>query len=176
MDRRVGPPPLTTARLRVRPLAPADRGFILALLNDPSFIRHIGDRGVRTDADALAYIEAGPGASYARHGFGLCAVDLGATGEPIGICGLLQRDELPGPDIGFAFLPRFWSQGYAFEAASAVCDDARARLGVETIYAIANPDNAPSIRLLERLGFVFERMTRLSTEGHDLKLFARRLW
>jgi ribosomal-protein-alanine N-acetyltransferase len=168
----VVPPTLITPRLRVRALSGGDMAFILTLLNDPSFIRNIGDRGVRTPDDALAYITDGPMASYARHRFGLCAVELIASGHTIGICGLLQRDELPGPDIGFAFLPQYWSMGYAFEAASAVIDDARARLGVTTLLAIANPDNAASIRLLERLGFTFARLMRLRNEARDLKLFA----
>ena len=88
---------LTTARLRVRALAAPDAAFIVALLNDPAFIRNIGDRGVRTDADARAYLTAGPLESYARHGFGLCAVDLLATGASIGICGLLHRTLRPTP-------------------------------------------------------------------------------
>jgi RimJ/RimL family protein N-acetyltransferase len=114
---------------------------------------------------------AGPLASYSRHGFGLCAV-TGETGTPIGICGLLQRAEFEAPDLGFAFLPAFRSQGYAFEAASAVKADAHARLGIETLLAIVNPENAPSIRVLERLGFRFERMTTLGSEQKPLRLFA----
>ena len=110
-------------------------------------------------------------ASYARHGFGLCAVEL-AGGATIGICGLLRRDELPGPDIGFAFLPQYWSQGYAYESASAVIADARVRLGLQTLLAIVSPGNAPSIRLLERLGFQFERTMRLAADGPDISLFA----
>jgi RimJ/RimL family protein N-acetyltransferase len=163
---------LTTTRLRVRPLQPSDAAFIVALLNDEAFIRNIGDRGVRSLDDAVAYIHGGPAASYARYGFGLCAVELSGGGGPIGICGLLHREQLPAPDLGFAFLPQYRSQGYAFEAASAVKADAHARLGLTTLLAIVNPDNDPSIRLLERLGFEFERTIRLSAEGPSLKLFA----
>lgn len=166
---------MITPRLRVRALTAADAAFIVTLLNDASFIRNIGDRGVRTVEDALAYLSAGPLASYARHGFGLCAVDLAADGRPIGICGLLQRDTLPAPDIGFAFLPQYWSQGYAYEAALAVTADARTRLGLDTLLAIVNPDNGASIRLLERLGFRFDRMFRLNDDGPELKLFAARV-
>ena len=155
----------------MRGLTLEDAPFIVTLLNDPAFIRNIGDRGVRTEDDAHEYLQAGPQASYARHGFGLCAVDL-AGGPTIGICGLLQRDELPGPDIGFAFLPQYWSHGYAYESATAVVVDARARLGLETLLAIVSPGNAPSIRLLERLGFLFERTMRLGAEGPDISLFA----
>jgi RimJ/RimL family protein N-acetyltransferase len=167
----VAPATLTTTRLRVRGLTLEDAPFIVALLNDPAFIRNIGDRGVRTEDDARGYLTAGPLASYARHGFGLCAVDLAGGAATIGICGLLQRDELPGPDIGFAFLPQYRAQGYAFEAAAAMKADAHARLAVATLYAIVNPDNAPSIQLLGRLGFQFERMFRLATEDTELKLF-----
>ena len=162
---------LTTARVIVRALTLEDAPFIVTLLNDPAFIRNIGDRGVRTETDAHEYLAAGPFASYARHGFGLCAVTLAGTGEPIGMCGLLQRDELPGPDLGFAFLPEFRARGYAFEAASAVKADAHARLGIPTLHAIANPDNDPSIRLLERLGFSRHGSIRLSGGALDLALF-----
>ena len=165
---------LTTARLRVRALAVPDAAFIVALLNDPAFIRNIGDRGVRTEADAREYLAAGPLASYAAHGFGLCAVDLLATGAPMGICGLLQRPDLPGPDLGFAFLPQFCGQGYAFEAASAVKADAHARLGLETLLAIVNPANERSIRLLVRLGFEFERTLQMRGETAFVSLFAAR--
>ena len=164
-------PALITPRLIVRELTPADAPFILALLNDPSFIRNIGDRGVRTLDDAAGYIENGPRASYARHGFGLWLVELAEAAAPIGICGLLQRDELPDPDIGFAFLPAYRSKGYAFEAASAVLAHARGGLGLSRLLAIVNPDNQSSIRLLERLGFRYERVVRLTPEGTELSLF-----
>ena len=168
----VAPAVLTTGRLRVRALTTGDAAFIVALLNDPAFIRHIGDRGVRSDADAREYLAKGPLGSYERHGFGLCAVDLAATGEPIGICGLLLRPDLPGPDLGFAFLPAFRARGYAFEAASAVMADAYARLGLETLLAIVNPENTESIRLLDRLGFSFERTIQMQGETAFVSLFA----
>jgi RimJ/RimL family protein N-acetyltransferase len=170
----VGPAALSTARLVVRELADADAPFIVALLNDPDFIRNIGDRGVRTGEDACEYLAAGPLASYARHGFGLCAVALAGTDEPIGICGLLRRDELPGPDIGFAFLPQYRAHGYAFEAAAAVKADAHARLGIQTLFAIVSPGNAPSIRLLEKLGFHREGRVRLRADDAELDVFASR--
>jgi len=130
-----------------------DAPFVRALMNEPSFIAHIGDRGVRTIEDAQRYIENGPWTRYATRGFGLWLVQLRETSEPIGICGLLQRDTLPSPDIGFAFLPRFWGNGYAFEAAAAVMHFAATDRHESEILAIVNPANAASIRLLERLGF-----------------------
>ena len=163
---------LRTARLQLRELAPRDAPFILVLLNEPSFIQNIGDRGVRSLADAHEYLVNGPIASYTRHGFGLYRVELAATDEPIGICGILQREALPDPDLGFAFLPAYWGQGFAFEAAAAVRSYARSQLGVGRLLAITSPRNDASIRLLERLGFRFERMTRLENDGTELKVFA----
>lgn len=153
----------------------ADAPFMLQLLSEPSFIRHIGDRGVRTVQDAREYITNGPKTSYARFGFGLYVVELRLPPAPIGICGLLKRDQLPDPDIGFAFLPAYWSQGYAFEAAAAVRDYARDALDLPRLLAIVNPSNASSIRLLERLGFRYESMTRLGAEACEVKLYARML-
>src|SRR5258708_25020494 len=121
---------------------------MLALLNEPSFIRNIGDRGVRTIEDARAYIAAGPAASYTRFGFGLYRVELKATGTSIGICGILKRDELPEPDIGLAVLPPDWSQGFARETALAVSDYARDVIGLPRLLAILDPSNASSIRPL----------------------------
>jgi RimJ/RimL family protein N-acetyltransferase len=163
---------LRTARLQLRELAPRDAPFILVLLNEPSFIQNIGDRGVRSLADAHDYLVNGPIASYTRHGFGLYLVELAATEESIGICGILQREALPDPDLGFAFLPAYWGQGFAFEAAAAVRSYARSQLGVGRLLAITSPRNDASIRLLERLGFRFERMTRLENDGTELKVFA----
>ena len=111
---------LETQRLFLRAFNVDDAQFVLTLLNEPSFIRYIGDKQVRNVDDARRYLLNGPIASYERHGFGLCAVELRESRTPIGMCGLLKREELPDPDIGFAFLPDFWSKGFAFEAAAAV--------------------------------------------------------
>jgi len=165
---------VVTSRLIIRDLKLDDAPFIVKLLNDPAFIRNIGDRGVRSESDAREYLISGPFASYARHGFGLRAVTLAASGEAVGICGLLQRAELPGPDIGFAFLPQYRAQGFAFEAASVVKADAHARLGVATLHAIVNPANDASIRLLAKLGFEFLRPIQLGSDITFLSLFAAR--
>lgn len=163
---------LETSRLIVRPLSEDDAPFMLGLLNEPSFIRNIGDRGVRTIDDARVYIALGPIASYARFGFGLYLVELKAPQTAIGICGILKRDELPGPDIGFAFLPAYWSQGYALESATAVRDYARESLGLPRLLAIVSPSNTTSIRLLERLGFTFASLRRLTPEAAEVKLYS----
>ena len=162
---------IETNRLVLRRLSPDDAEFINELLNQPSFLRYIGDKEVRNSADAVRYIQTGPLASYERFGFGLYLVELKETGVPIGICGLLKRDSLPDVDIGFAFLPNFWSQGYAFESASAVMTYGRDVLGLRRIVAITSPDNDPSIRLLEKIGLRFERLIKLSEDQSEVRLF-----
>ena len=160
-----------TERLLLRRFSEDDAPFILTLLNEPSFLRYIGDKKVRTLEDARKYILNGPVASYERNGFGLCLVELEESHTPIGMCGLLKREELPDPDIGFAFLPAFWSKGFAFEAAQAVLHDARERLGLQRILAITSLDNESSIKLLERLGLRFEKVMTLSSDREQVKLF-----
>jgi RimJ/RimL family protein N-acetyltransferase len=164
-----------TDRTTLRRLSVDDAEFIVELLNDPSFIRNIGDKGVRSPDDARDYILNVPVASYERFGFGLCLVELRETGESMGICGLLKRDTLDDADLGFAFLPKYRSQGYAAESAQAVVAHARQSIGLERVMAITLPDNQRSIRLLEKLGFKFEKLVRLSDDAEELMLFAREL-
>jgi RimJ/RimL family protein N-acetyltransferase len=156
---------IETVRLSLRRLTADDAEFILELLNEPPFIQNIGDRGVRTPADAALYILNGPVASYQKHGFGLDLVELKASRVPIGICGFLKRDFLDDADIGFAFLQRFWSQGYAHEAASAVMQHGRNVLGLKRILAVTAPDNPSSIRLLGKIGLRFDKM--IGTPGAE---------
>ena len=163
---------LNTERLLVREFDTNDAEFILELLNQPSFIQFIGDKGVRSVDDARNYITTGPIESYQRHGFGLFLVELKDRKVPIGMCGVLKRESLPDPDLGFAFLPEYWGKGYAFEAASAALDQARDFFKLARILAITNPDNDASIKLLATLGFQFERVMKLSTDSDEVKLFS----
>ncbi len=162
---------LETSRLVLRRFAAGDAPFILQLVNEPSFLRFIGDRGVRSFDDARAYIENGPLTSYARFGFGLWLAQLRADGTAIGMCGLLKRDTLEDVDIGFAFLPAHWGKGYAYEAAAAVMDYARRVLGISRIVAIVSPDNAGSIRLLEKIGLSFARKLQLNGDARETNLY-----
>jgi RimJ/RimL family protein N-acetyltransferase len=163
---------LETERLILRRLRAEDAGFILQLVNEPSWLRYIGDRGVRTLEDARRYILKGPVEMYERLGFGLYLVELKQDAVPIGMCGLLKRDTLKDVDIGFAFFPGFWGKGYAHEAAAAVLQYGRGVLGLKRIVAITSPDNHSSIRLLEKLGLKFEQMLRLTEGEPEVKLFA----
>jgi RimJ/RimL family protein N-acetyltransferase len=163
---------IETSRLVLRLVTVADAPFVLDLLNQPSFIENIGDRGVRTLEQAGAYIEARIVASYAQHGFGMYLVALKDGGEAAGICGLVKRDGLDDVDLGLAFLPAYWKKGYAVESARAVKDYAAAVVGLTRLVAITSPTNWSSIRVVEKLGFEFEKMVRLTPEDEELKLFA----
>jgi RimJ/RimL family protein N-acetyltransferase len=163
---------IITPRLVLRELDADDAAFILELLNEEDFLRYIGDKGVRTLADAREYIAKGPADSYARNGFGLYAACL-RDGTALGICGLVKRDGLTAPDLGFAFLSRHRSKGYAFESSQAVLERGREAFKLRRILAITTPDNHRSIGLLEKVGFKFEGMIRLGADAGELKLFAR---
>jgi RimJ/RimL family protein N-acetyltransferase len=162
---------IETERLLLRELDLDDAAFILELLNEPAFLRFIGDKGVRTLDGARDYMRKGPIDSYGRHGFGLYAACL-LDGTPIGICGLVKRDGLTDADVGFAFLSRHCAKGYAAESASAVLVHARRVLRMPRIVAIAAPENRGSIAVLEKIGLQFEGMIRLEDLGPELKLFA----
>jgi ribosomal-protein-alanine N-acetyltransferase len=162
-------PVLDTLRLSLRRLTLGDSAFIFELMNEPPYIENIGDRGVRSTADAARYIEEKYLASYDRHGFGLNLVELTGEAAPIGICGLVKRDSLEHPDLGFAYLQRFWSRGYAREAATATLVHARDSLGLSYVYGLVSLENTRSIQLLKHLGFGFVRSSVLpgqATESH----------
>jgi RimJ/RimL family protein N-acetyltransferase len=162
---------LETERLILRRLSTDDAQFVLELLNEPSFLRYIGDRGVRNLEQAVQYILDRLAAGYERNGFGLYLVELKESGIPIGISGLVKRDSLPDADIGFAFLPAYWSKGYAIESAAAVMNHAREDLGLTRIVAINSPDNEASEKLLGKIGLRFERLIKLSEDAEEVKLF-----
>ncbi|MDT9001998.1 GNAT family N-acetyltransferase [Paucibacter sp. APW11] len=163
---------LTTARLRVRAMNEDDAPFMLELLNQASWLQFIGDRGVRTLADARGYIRQGPMAMMERHGFGFDVVEGLSDGAPLGLCGLAQRDYLDAPDIGFAFLERHAGKGLAHEAAAAVLADAQQRLGLMRILATTRRVNLRSQALLKRLGLQLERLIHHPEDQRELLLFS----
>ncbi|QSQ15218.1 GNAT family N-acetyltransferase [Myxococcus landrumensis] len=165
---------LETERLILRKIAREDAPFILGLLNDPSWLRFIGDRGVRTLEGAEDYITNVPQAQYARHGFGLYLVERKSDGVPVGMSGLLKRDSLEHVDVGYALMPSFWGQGYAREAVSAVLEQGRRDYGLKRVAAIVSNDNATSIKLLEKMGFQFERHIVMPGATEEISLFLTR--
>ena len=164
-----------TERLRLGHLTEDDAAFALQLLNEASYIRNIGDKGVRTLEQARAYLLDGPVASYSRHGFGLNRVTLKDTGAVAGMCGLLRRDGMQDVEIGYAFLPEFWSKGFAREAVAGVLRTAVTQHGLQRVIAVVSPDNAESIHLLEKLGFAFDGMVTLPGASSAIKKFTKAL-
>ncbi len=163
---------LETDRLTLREITTDDAAFLLKLLNEPSFIKNIGDRNVRTIDDACQYALNGPIASYKQHGFGLYLVELKESRAPIGICGLVKRESLPDADIGYALLPEYWRKGYALEATAAVKQHGFGELGHKRILAIVNPANAGSIKVLDKLGLKFTRMIRMTDDAPEICLYS----
>lgn len=163
---------LTTQRLALRWFTAADAGLMLKVWNDPAFVRFVGDRGIRTLDEATAALEAGALAMYRDFGYGPFRVALRSNDEPIGICGLFKRDYLDDPDIGFGLLPEYCRNGYAFEAASAVMDDARRAGLFDRISAIVSPDNAASIGLIDKLGLTLVERMRPPGNDSDVLLYA----
>jgi RimJ/RimL family protein N-acetyltransferase len=162
---------LETDRLFLRHFTSDDAAFILRLLNEPSFIQNIGDKGVRTLEQASSYLLEGPIKSYQIHGHGLYLVALKESRESLGMCGLLKRDHFDDVDIGYAFLPEHWSKGYAFESASAVLEFGLKVLGRTKILAIVSPGNAASIKVLVKLGFSFSKFVQTPSDNSEVALY-----
>lgn len=163
---------LETDRLALRRFTLDDAAFAFELVNDPAWIQNVGDRNVHSLEDARGYLSRGALAAYEKVGFGMWAVTLKGSGELIGMCGLIKREELEDVDIGFAFLPQFRGHGYALESAKAVLDYGRAKVGLKRIVAIVSPSNRPSIRILERLGLRFERGITMPGDTEEISLYA----
>lgn len=166
---------LRSARLRLDRLTEADAPLALAIWNDPAFIRFVGDRGVRTEQDALDTMRTGALQMWTDKGIGPYRVTVEESGETVGICGLFKRENIADPDIGYGFLPQFCGQGYAIEAARAVRDHARDAMGLTRLAAIVSPDNARSIHLLEKLGMTPEGPIRMPEEDEDILLYGMSL-
>jgi RimJ/RimL family protein N-acetyltransferase len=160
---------LETPRLLLRKFSTDDAPFMLQLLNEPTWLQYIGDRNVRTEDEARQYLENGSLKSYKDHGFGFYAVIHKETQKTVGTCGFVKRDFLEHPDFGFAFLPEFTGQGYAFEVTAAAMDFAEQMLQLKKVEAITTPDNKRSIQLLIKLGFRFEKSIMVDNE--ELFLF-----
>ena len=161
---------LETERLTLHDLTQGDAPFILELLLSPGFLQNIGDRGVRDLDSARGYIDRAQ-AGYAANGFGLWRADLKATGEATGLAGLVRREGLDHPDVGYAFLEAFWGQGLASEAAAASLGYGRDVLGLETIVAITTPANLGSIAVLKKIGMKDAGLIRVPGHADDSAYF-----
>jgi RimJ/RimL family protein N-acetyltransferase len=164
-----------TERLKIRLLEPEDAGFILRLLNSPTWLQYLGDRHIRSLEDAGRYLENVYRRGYAENGFGAWLVTLKDSGEPIGLCGLFKRPYLDWPDLGYSLLPEFEGKGYAYEAAFAALSYVQRAMGKTELLAIVSEANTRSRRLLEKLGFVFRERILPPNENKTLLLYARQL-
>ncbi len=162
---------LETDRLTVSEFTLADAAFIMKLVNEPAFLAHIGDKGVRDHDSACEYLEKGPMDSYRQHGFGLFRIALKQDDTPIGMCGLIKRPWLADVDVGYAFLKKYRGKGYAFESASTILKYGYETLGIKRIVAITSPENDASIGLLEKLGLQYEKMIESGDGTPPAKLF-----
>jgi len=167
--------PMETERLRLRAVTVNDTELMLAVWNDPAFIRNVADRGIRTVEQAREAIEGGAQKLFEEHGYGPYCMSLKSDGSMIGICGLFKRENLEDPDIGFGVLPDFCGKGYAGEAAEAVVEHARNELGIDKLTAIVSPTNVPSISLIEKLGMKFERMITMPGDDNAICLYSMAL-
>ncbi|AKU24095.1 GNAT family N-acetyltransferase [Massilia sp. MB5] len=163
---------LATARLTLRTLETSDAPFFLQMINDPSWIENIGDKGIRTVAEAEKNIEQGPVLMQRRLGYSLYLVERSSDGVPVGLCGLIKRDALPDADIGYAIWPEYWGEGYAYEAAAAVVLHARDSIGLVRLLGITSPQNLRSNNLLKKLGLSFVRVVRFKDDGSDTNLYS----
>lgn len=162
---------LETERLLLREFTTDDTAFILELVNSAGWLQYIGDRNIKSVEQAKAYLENGPIKSYRENGFGLCLVERKDDAKAIGMCGLLKREYLDTPDMGFAFLPEFNGNGYAYEIANATVEYAKNKLKISTVSAITMANNEKSIRLLEKMGFSFKKTIFLPTGKEELQLY-----
>jgi RimJ/RimL family protein N-acetyltransferase len=162
---------LETERLMLREFELTDAKFIVELVNTPGWIEFIGDRNIKTEEAAIQYLQNGPMKSYRENGFGLGMVET-REGTPIGMCGILKRENLEHPDIGFAFLPEFMGKGYACEIASSILSYAKDKLKLKIILAITDPRNKKSIKLLEKIGLKFSNTIHTPVDNEELMLFS----
>jgi RimJ/RimL family protein N-acetyltransferase len=162
---------LETERLRLREFTPEDASFIIELVNSPGWLKYIGDRNIKTTDQARAYLENGPIKSYHDNGFGLWMVENKVINTPMGMCGILKRETLEHPDLGFAFLHEYMGKGYAFEAATATLTFAKEKLNLQTLCAITVPDNQNSIKLLQKVGMRFNNRICFPNNPEELLMY-----
>lgn len=160
-----------TERLNVREFRASDGEFILKLVNTPGWLKYIGNRGVSSVEEAQIYLLTGPMNHYQQWKYGLYRVALREDDKPIGMCGLIRRENLEHPDLGFAFLPEFVNNGYAFETTTAILKLAEKSFQIKTIDAITMPTNKAAIALLNKLGFSYLNDLQLKKDDDILGLY-----
>lgn len=166
---------VSTARLKLRMINEFDAAFIQKLYSSEDFLRFIGDKQINSLDNAAEYIQNNILNMYLEKGVCLLLVEEKETGQPIGVCGLIKRDTLEAHDIGYGFLPEFYGKGYAFEASQAIIQQAKHKPDIDHVVAITTSDNIRSIKLLESLGFTFQRVEEILSEEVNLNLYGLHL-
>jgi len=163
---------LDTERLTLRTIEPGDAAFYYELVTDPTWLEHIGDKGIRSVEGARTAIIDGPCTMQEKYGHSLYVMERKSDGKPLGLCGLIKRDSLPDVDIGYAIRPAYFGQGYTYEAAAAVVQHARVQLRMKRLLGITSPANTSSIKLLEKLGLVFVENKALPPDGRSTNIYS----
>lgn len=166
---------LETERLILRTIDADDAAFYYELVNDPTWLEHIGDKGIRSVEGARSAILEGPCVMQQKYGHSLYVMERKADGKPLGLCGLIKRDTLPNVDIGYAIRPAYFGQGYTYEAAAAVVAYARDTLGLRRLMGITNPANVNSINLLAKLGLRFVEHKAMPPDGRPTNIYSMEL-
>ena len=160
-----------TEHLLLNPTSVEDAGYVLELLNSPKWLHYIGDRNVMSLDDAKKYVEERILPQLYELGYSNYTITLKSNGAKIGSCGLYKREGLEHVDIGFAFLPQYEKQGYAFESASKILEVANSELHLKKVLAITTQENTDSQKLLEKLGLKFQKIIRIPNDEEDLMLY-----
>ena len=163
---------LQTQNLILVKLRKVDAPFILELVNSPGWLKYIGDRNVHSILEAEQYLQNGILKCYKEYGFGFWLVKDVIKNQKLGICGITKRESLDFPDIGFAFLPKYQSMGYGYEAAEATLKYVQENLRLEKIVAIANLENVASNTLLKKIGMRFEKVIYSQEANKELNFYS----
>jgi len=166
---------LETQRLTLRTINADDDLFYYELVNDPTWLEYIGDKGIRTVAEARSAILEGPCLMQQRLGHSLYVMERKSDGAPLGLCGLIKRDSIPEVDIGYAIRPAYFGHGYTYEAAAAVVAYARDVLRMRRLMGLTHPGNTVSINLLAKLGLTFVEHKVLPPDGRPTNIYCMEL-
>jgi RimJ/RimL family protein N-acetyltransferase len=162
---------LETERLNLRTIEADDAAFYYELVNDPTWLEFIGDKGIYSVGAARTAIVDGPMVMQKTYGHSLYVMERKSDGQPLGLCGLIKRDTLPDVDVGYAIRPAHFGQGYTYEAAVAVVAYARQQLRMRRLLGLTDPGNTNSISLLEKLGLRFVECKNLPPNDRTTNIY-----
>jgi len=148
---------IKTKHLILRPFSLNDVEDCYQMNLDTAVSKYTGDGGVVSKQEIRRRITDDVLGDYKIYGYGRLAVTLKSTGRFMGFAGLKYLTDLEEVDLGYRFMSKYWGKGYATEAATACLALGFDKLGLTKIIAMVLPENKASIRVLEKLGFSFEK-------------------